>query len=483
MKKIIAITVFTIVGMFSFTSLAFASTAPTATSSAATAVATSTATLHGSITADGGASSTIEGFNYGTTTAYGSVASSSPGPFNLGTFIQNITGLTPGTTYHFQAFATNASGTGTSSDLTFTASSTVPSAPTSVTAAVSVPSQATVTWTPSFNGGSSTLYFTVISNPAGYTATTSATSTIATGLTNGTSYTFTVSATNAIGVGASSTASNAVIPTATSTVTAQAASSITTTSAVLNGTITATGGASSTVRGFAYGPSGSYGSFLTSSGSFGVGAFTASLSSLVCGGIYHYAPFSVNTSGTSTYPVDTVFTTSACPVTQSTAPVVSSSGGGSISAAQLATILAPSQAASAYLNTLSASHSAAPVVTPAPTPAPAVVTPTVAPAAKVVVSPAKTAPVVTPAVSVKPAVKATTTVIPTAPVVKSTTAGKTIVTPTSSPTSTSPTAKPNKTVSLAPPASASHAIQLQNTANTSNSGNGFVNWILSWFGN
>lgn len=90
--------------------------------------------------------------------------------------------------------------------------STVPDAPTSLSASTSTPSEANLTWTAPADGGSTILYYTVISDPEDYVATTTSTSTTATGLTNGTEYTFTVSATNAIGISATSSASNAVTP-------------------------------------------------------------------------------------------------------------------------------------------------------------------------------------------------------------------------------------------------------------------------------
>jgi hypothetical protein len=96
-------------------------TLPTLSVPTAGSISQTGATLTGSITNDGNASSTVEGFNYGTSQSYGSTASTN-GTFGIGSFDQTISSLTCGTTYHFQSFATNSSGTQTSSDQTFTAS-------------------------------------------------------------------------------------------------------------------------------------------------------------------------------------------------------------------------------------------------------------------------------------------------------------------------------------------------------------------------
>ena len=95
------------------------------TTSAANPVATSSATLNGIITNDGNASSTVEGFEYGPTISYGNTASTT-GTFGVGSFSNQIFGLTPNTTYHFRSYATNSAGTGYGSDATFLTASITP---------------------------------------------------------------------------------------------------------------------------------------------------------------------------------------------------------------------------------------------------------------------------------------------------------------------------------------------------------------------
>jgi peptidoglycan hydrolase-like protein with peptidoglycan-binding domain len=92
---------------------------------------------------------------------------------------------------------------------------------------------------------------------------------------------------------------------------------------MLSGSITDSGAATSTTEGFVWGSTTSYGATITSSGNFGTGSFSASLSSLACSTTYHYAAYATNGYGTS-YGNDETFTTSACPVA---AP---SGGGGMI---------------------------------------------------------------------------------------------------------------------------------------------------------
>ena len=84
---------------------ASAATAPTAITGPVTAVGATTATLSGTVNPNGDATSWH--FDYGTTTSYGSSTSSTnagSGTANT-TVTANITGLTPGTTYHYRLVA------------------------------------------------------------------------------------------------------------------------------------------------------------------------------------------------------------------------------------------------------------------------------------------------------------------------------------------------------------------------------------------
>ena len=95
-------------------------------------------------------------------------------------------------------------------------------------------------------------------------------------------------------------------------VTTSAASSTTQTSAILNGSITATGTSSPAVRGFVYGTSTAYGATTTDSGGpFSTGPFSASISGLTCNTTYHFNAYATSTNGIG-YGSDTTFTTSAC---------------------------------------------------------------------------------------------------------------------------------------------------------------------------
>jgi uncharacterized delta-60 repeat protein len=84
-------------------------------------------TLNGTVNPNG--LTTTAQFEYGTTTSYGDSASVTLSPGN-GTTAQTVnaglSGLTPGTLYHYRLTATNADGTVSTSDVTFTTPAAVP---------------------------------------------------------------------------------------------------------------------------------------------------------------------------------------------------------------------------------------------------------------------------------------------------------------------------------------------------------------------
>ena len=93
---------------------------PEAHTMEATNPGATSANLNGTVNANG--QSTVVTFEYGPTTSYGSTITAVQSPLT-GTANTNvsatISGLTPGTTYHFRVVAVNASGTTPGSDLTF----------------------------------------------------------------------------------------------------------------------------------------------------------------------------------------------------------------------------------------------------------------------------------------------------------------------------------------------------------------------------
>jgi uncharacterized repeat protein (TIGR02543 family) len=163
-----------------------------------------------------------------------------------------ITGLTNGTTYKFQASATNAAGTTTSTLSNSIMPASIPGAPTTV-AAIRGDETATVTFAaPADNGGSPITSYTLTVVETGQTFTGSGSPITVTGLTNGSSYTFKVSATNAVGTSDSSTASAPIkiagVADAPATVTAIAGDQSATVSATGNwNTVAGSGGESVTV--------------------------------------------------------------------------------------------------------------------------------------------------------------------------------------------------------------------------------------------
>ena len=93
---------------------------PAVTTDAITAISSTTATGGGNITSDGGAPVTASGICWSTATAPTTADFSTNEAATIGTFISNLSGLTPSTTYYVRAYATNGAGTGYGNEVSFT---------------------------------------------------------------------------------------------------------------------------------------------------------------------------------------------------------------------------------------------------------------------------------------------------------------------------------------------------------------------------
>jgi hypothetical protein len=108
--------------------IAAAAGSPSIATGAATKISDTTAVLNGTVNPNGHA--TLYDFSYGPTTAYG--ATSALHKVKSGTravaITTTITGLTPGTTYHYRLSATNAGGAVAGADRSFTTTGHPPAA-------------------------------------------------------------------------------------------------------------------------------------------------------------------------------------------------------------------------------------------------------------------------------------------------------------------------------------------------------------------
>jgi hypothetical protein len=115
---------------------------PTVTTNTSTGLEETNATLWGYMTDDGGEACTVR-FEYGTTTAYGTNTSNQT-KSNDSVFSADISSLTKGQLYHYQAYANNTAGGDTGDDFKFL---TKPDAPSSLTTQVNNSSVLYLTWT------------------------------------------------------------------------------------------------------------------------------------------------------------------------------------------------------------------------------------------------------------------------------------------------------------------------------------------------
>jgi gliding motility-associated-like protein len=284
-------------------------------------ITTNSASLGGNIINDGGANVTERGVVYGTsinpTTANTKVQIGT----GLGTFSQNVTGLTALTTYHVRAYAINSVGTSYGADSTFTTlSAPVLASVTTASPVFVATTQATLGGEVIADGGANVtergvVYGTSI-NPT--TANTKVAmgsglgvfSQAIVGLSSSAIYHVRAYAINSVGV---SYGPDSTFTTATEInlpiLTTSTPSLITTNSASLGGNIINNGGASVTERGVVFStalnPTTSDNKVQIGNGT---GSYSQVVTALTANTTYHVRAYAINNRGIA-YGADTIFTT------------------------------------------------------------------------------------------------------------------------------------------------------------------------------
>ncbi len=318
-------------------------TIPTVTTGAASAITANSATLAGTIPANGCSAVTAYGVEYSTTNGFPNGSGTPVASTNLSgiNFSSNVSGLTTATTYYYHAYATNAGGTGYGAQQLFVTSS----APTLSVSALTGFGNVCINTTAGPNsftitGSNLTAANVTVGALTGFTYSTTAGGTYTSTLSltqPGGSYSqqifvkFTPTAVQsynaniAVGGGSASSvnvAASGAGVNAVPTVTTGAASTITTNSATLAGTIPANGCSAVTAYGVEYSttlgfPNGS-GTPVASTNISGIN-FSSNVAGLTPNTTYYYHAYATNAGGTGYGNEQTFTTLSLTPTLNATA--------------------------------------------------------------------------------------------------------------------------------------------------------------------
>ena len=338
--------------------LVIVATPPTVATGAASNVTFAGALVKGTVNPNG--FSTSYHFEYGTTTAYGSVATSANAGSGTGAVSVNarLGGLSASTTYHYRLVAANSAGTVSGGDQTFTTAIAPPPPTVTTSPATNVTSRgALLNGSVNPNGTSATYHFEYGTTTSYGTSTSAASAGSGTaavsvsaqisGLAASTLYHFRLVASDS---GGSANGNDQTFTTgsgpAPPTVTTSPATNVSTGSAQLNGTVNPNG-ISATYH-FDYGTTTSYGSSTSSAGA-GSGSTALSVSAQVSGlassTLYHFRLVATDSAGTVNGG-DQTFTTASVQVPP--AVTTSAASGVTPSAAQLNGTVNPNGLSTSY---------------------------------------------------------------------------------------------------------------------------------------
>jgi uncharacterized protein (TIGR02145 family) len=271
-------------------------------------VNTSTATGGGSIINNGGAEILANGVCWSTNVKPTTTDSKTVDEVGAAQFVSSINNLTPGTTYHVRAYATNSIGTAYGADLSFSTLAHSPSAVTQSATNITI-TDATLNGTVNANDLSTTVSFeyglttsygqtiTAIQSPVTGNTNTSVTASV-TGLSLGTTYHYRIKGSNSFGTsdGNDMSFTTLNIP----LLETDSISSIQYNSAISGGNISSDGGTTVTAKGVCWSTSENPTTLnsKTDQGT-GMGAFTSSITELLPNTTYYVRAYATNSVGTA----------------------------------------------------------------------------------------------------------------------------------------------------------------------------------------
>ena len=291
---------------------------PLVNTSPASAITDTSVTLSGFLDSLGWATAVNVYIEYGITASYGTTVVAQTSTMTTpGAFSVNLTGLRPGTIYHFAAYIDGGTaGTATGADMTFTTVSNGSTPAVNTNAATSVSYfSATLNGTLTslgmatsvnvyFNYGTSTNYGSTIAAQTPTMTASGAFIVNLTGLHPNTTYHFTAYTDGGIsGICTGIDMSFKTAATSVPQVNTSAASGITATGAVLGGFLASLGTASAVNVYIEYGTTTSYGTTISAQNPImtAAGAFSVNLTGLLSGTTYHFAAYADGGgSGTAT---------------------------------------------------------------------------------------------------------------------------------------------------------------------------------------